>query len=188
MTTIKPAVFLDRDGVLIHEAHYLSCLDQIKLYDDVAEGLKRLKESGFLLIMVTNQSGVSRGYFDETFVKDAYKKINQDLASSGVSLDAIYYCPHHPKGNAPYNIACNCRKPAPGMIQNACQDFEIDLDHSFMIGDKLCDIELAVNGGVKGIQLRTGHGEEEVEKVQAAHPGTPTFERFSGAVCYILGT
>ena len=186
MTTIKPAVFLDRDGVLIHEEHYLSCLEQITLYDDVAEGLKRLKEQGFLLIMVTNQSGVSRGYFDEEFVKAAFEKINKNLSSAEVAIDAMYYCPHHIKGNPPYNIECDCRKPAPGMIQNACRDFEIDLDRSFMIGDKLCDVKLAVNAGVKGIQVLTGHGEEEVEKVQAALPETPICERFTGAVDFIL--
>lgn len=192
MTTIKPAVFLDRDGVLIHEEHYLSKLEQVRLYEDVAEGLKKLQDKGYLLIMVTNQSGVSRGYFDEDFVKEAYQKINRDLSPSGVSLDAMYYCPHHLKGNAPYNVECNCRKPEPGMIYQACAEYksgfevEIDLAHSFMIGDKLCDVQLAANAGVKGLQVKTGHGEEEVEKVQAVLPGTPVFETFSGAVAFIL--
>lgn len=193
MTTIKPAVFLDRDGVLIHEEHYLSKLEQIQLYDDVAEGLKKLKEKGYLLIMVTNQSGVARGYFNRAFVESAYQKVNQDLSAAGVSLDKMYYCPHHPKGNGPDNIVCDCRKPEPGMILQACEeyhskfDIKIDLKHSFMIGDKLCDIKLAEHAGVTGIQVRTGHGEEEAEKVEAAFPNTPIFERFSGAVEYILG-
>jgi D-glycero-D-manno-heptose 1,7-bisphosphate phosphatase len=185
---LKSTVFLDRDGVLIHdrENYYLSQIDQVELYTDVPAGLKKLKEAGYLLIVVTNQSGVARGYFDEKLVNEVYHLINQRLKKEEVQLDAIYYCPHHVKGKAPYNIQCDCRKPALGMLKQACYDFAIDLSHSFLIGDKLSDIEMGVNGGVQSIQLLTGHGKNEKTKVETQYPTTPIFSSFSQAVEFIL--
>jgi D-glycero-D-manno-heptose 1,7-bisphosphate phosphatase len=188
MKSENKAVFLDRDGVLIKDVNYLSSLDQIRMFDDVPAGLKILKEHGFKLIMITNQSGVSRGLFDESFVRKTYDYLNSMLIEYGTSLDALYYCPHHPDGKPPYNIVCNCRKPAAGMIQNASKDHRIDCSQSYMIGDKKCDVELSINAGTSGILLKTGKDDLEVERVESQFPDTPILETFSDAIDFILKT
>ncbi len=185
MTQENKAVFLDRDGVLIHDVHYLSDLKQVHLYPDVAAGLQTLRKKGFKLIMVTNQSGVARGYFDEDFVIETHKYLSSLLLDYGVSLDAEYYCPHHLSGKPPYNKQCNCRKPGPGMIQQASKDHDIDCNLSFVVGDKLSDIELAVNTNSKGILVTTGHGADHSTKVRAKYPQIPIVNSFTEAVLYI---
>ncbi|MBU3917836.1 HAD family hydrolase [bacterium] len=186
MNKRQKAVFLDRDGVLIHEVHYLSRLDQIKLFDDVPDGLIQLKSAGFKLILVTNQSGVARGYFDEKFVHQANDYLNNLLITLKSGLDAIYYCPHHPEGKPPYNIACDCRKPAAGMIQKAVKEHNIDSQQSFVIGDKVSDIELAINSDTQGILLKTGHGKKQSDILAKKYPKVHAFDMFSEAVDYIL--
>ena len=180
------AVFLDRDGVLIHEVNYLSNLKQVNLYSDVPESLKYLKKSGYKLIIVTNQSGVARGYFDEQFVQRTHEKINRLLANFDIQLDGIYYCPHHPDGQNPYSIICECRKPMPGMIFTATKEFKINLAESYMIGDKLSDVELAHNAKITAILLKTGHGQQIAKNVLNKYPKTPVFQTFSAAVNFIL--
>ncbi|MBT4289215.1 MAG: HAD family hydrolase [Deltaproteobacteria bacterium] len=155
-TKLQAAVFLDRDGVLIHDVDYLSDLKDIHIYEDVPEALSKLKKAGFLLIMVTNQSGVARGYFDEKFVEASYGNIQASLQNQSATLDGMYFCPHHIIGRPPYNIKCNCRKPLPGMILEAEKQFNIDLSRSYMLGDKLCDVELAKNSRTVGLLLKTG--------------------------------
>ena len=182
----QPAVFLDRDGVLIHDVDYLSDLNDVKMYDDVPLALSKLKEAGFLLIMITNQSGVARGYFDEAFVKATYQKIQNILQTHMITLDSMFYCPHHIKGKHPYNIDCNCRKPSPGMIFEADKQFNIDLSHSYMIGDKLCDIELALNTGTEGLLLKTGYGKTQAAQVAAKYSDINIFNRIFEAADYIL--
>ena len=186
MITENKAVFLDRDGVLIEDVHYLSRLDDIKIYENVPGGLATLKKNGFKLIMITNQSGVARGYFTESFVQDTYAFLNLRFGESGVPLDGMYYCPHYPGGREPYNIICNCRKPSPGLIEQASQDFNINPAKSFMIGDKKCDIELALNTGVSGILVKTGKGEIEAESVSRLYPQIPILNSFSEAINHIL--
>jgi D-glycero-D-manno-heptose 1,7-bisphosphate phosphatase len=180
------AVFLDRDGVLIHEVQYLSDLKDIELFTDVPESLKQLREAGYLLIMVSNQSGVARGYFDEDFVKRANAKLNRLLRIHGAELDHMYYCPHHPLGNPPYNVACDCRKPAPGLVIDSIQRFSINPLKSYMIGDKLCDISLARNSLLEGLLVRTGHGNKECQKVIQSYPETAIFNTFAEATSHIL--
>ncbi len=184
--TRQAAIFLDRDGVLIHDVRHLSKLEDIQIYTDVPKGLGQLHSTGFKLIMVTNQSGVARGYFPETFIRQSFEHINQSLSSHGVTLDHMYYCPHHPSGQKPYNIRCDCRKPGPGMIKQACEDYEIDLPGSFMLGDKICDIELAINSNITGLLLQTGQGESESMNVASKYPATPVLRTFTQAVNFIL--
>lgn len=186
MKSENKAVFLDRDGVLIEDVHYLSKLEQVSIYEDVPESLSLLKENGFKLILVSNQSGVARGYFDEAFVAKTHNYLNQLLSQKGVKLDAEYYCPHHIAGHNPYNIKCNCRKPAPGMVLQAAQDHSIDIALSHVIGDKTSDIELAENTGCKGILVTTGHGSEHASKVQSKFPHIPIVSSFSEAVFTIV--
>lgn len=186
MTAQKKAVFLDRDGVLIHDVHYLSRLEDIKFYPDVAEGLRRLKAAGYQLVVVTNQSGVSRGFFPESFVIDCHNELNRTLAVHQAQLDHLYFCPHHIDGNPPLNVHCNCRKPAPGMINRAQRELDLDLSQAFMIGDKLSDVEMAVNADVRGILLTTGQGKDAVGPVSVKYPDIPVFTDFTDAVDFIL--
>ncbi|MDD3013444.1 MAG: HAD family hydrolase [Candidatus Gastranaerophilales bacterium] len=156
----KSAVFLDRDGTLIVEIGYLSNPDQLELYKDSAESIKKLNDTGILSILVTNQSGVARGYFGEDTVNLLNQKLLNVLKEKNAYLDAIYYCPHHKKGIIEeYAKDCDCRKPKTGLINQAVADFkDINLEKSYVIGDKICDIELARNAGCKGILLKTGYG------------------------------
>ncbi len=186
MSGENKAVFLDRDGVLIEEVHYLSDLKQVKLFSDIPRNLVRLKAHGFKLIVITNQSGVARGYFPESFVKKTHDYLKQILGSQEAFLDAFYYCPHHTNGQKPYDLSCNCRKPKPGLVEQAVSDYDIDVKKSFMIGDKKSDIGLAENSGLSGILVKTGHGINEVDSVETTFPGTPICDSFTQAVELIL--
>lgn len=187
MTSEKPAVFLDRDGVLIEDAHYLSDLSQVEVYEDVPQGLLKLKNAGFFLVVVTNQSGIARGYFNDDFVNKTHRYLSDIFANSGVSIDQYYFCPHHIDGQPPLNIKCECRKPATGMIQNAAKDFPIDIASSFVVGDKISDIELGINCGANSLLVKTGKGAKHAVEVQKRYPQIPIFENFSRVVDYIVG-
>lgn len=156
---MRPAVFLDRDGTLIEERGYLSKLEDIALFADTPAALRRLRDAGFALVVVTNQAGIARGYFDEAFVQKAHRYLGEMLAAEGIVIDGYYYCPHHPDGLVPeYSRVCRCRKPAPGMVEHAARDLDLDVDRSFVVGDKWLDVELATNAGARGILVRTGYG------------------------------
>ncbi len=156
---MRPAVFLDRDGTLIEERGYLGGLEQIALFPWTIDALRRLKRAGYALVVVTNQAGVARGYFDEPFVREAHRHLASLLAEGGIAMDGYYYCPHHPDGTVPeYRQSCHCRKPGPGMIEAAARDLSLDVARSFVVGDKWLDVGLAVNAGARGILVRTGYG------------------------------
>lgn len=151
---MRSAVFLDRDGTLIEDVGYLSSISQIKVLPRVVDGLKLLKSMGYLLIVVTNQSGVARGFFSEGFVLNVHDILGRLFKDNGVAIDAFYYCPHHPtEGFPPYNVNCDCRKPKTGMIKRAICEYDIDISNSWVIGDSLVDVQLARNAGCKGILL-----------------------------------
>jgi len=157
----RAAVFLDRDGTLIEFKNYLRSLEETKLLPHAAEGLRILRDAGYLLVVITNQSGVARGYFTEEFVKETNNKIAELFVEQGVSIDAFYYCPHHPDyGIEPYRQDCACRKPKTGMIRKAVSDFCIDLSESWVIGDNVPDIRMAINANIKSALVKTGYGEE----------------------------
>ncbi len=156
---LKPAIFLDRDGTINREVEYLSKVSDLSLIDGAATAIGRLAQAGFLIVVVTNQSGVARGYFDEHTVKRINSTLAQMLEQEGAHVDAWYYCPHHPEaGYPPYRTECSCRKPATGMVEQACRDLDIDMASSFVIGDSLRDIELAWNCGMGAVLVKTGHG------------------------------
>jgi D-glycero-D-manno-heptose 1,7-bisphosphate phosphatase len=156
---MRPAVFLDRDGTLIEERNYLDRLDLIAPFPGVASALARLRDAGFALVVVTNQAGVARGLFDERFVRAAHEHLAALFARDGIILDGYYYCPHHPEGVVDaYRRECRCRKPAPGMVEEAARDLDLDVARSFVVGDKWLDVELASNAGARGILVRTGYG------------------------------
>jgi histidinol-phosphate phosphatase family protein len=175
------AVFIDRDGTLIHERHYLRRVKDICLFADAVASIKKLKCAGYKVVMVTNQSGIGRGYLTEKKLLEIHAHLEKRLAAAGASLDGVYYCPHHP------DAACGCRKPKLGMVEAARKRFSIDLKRSFTIGDHAGDVKLGQAMGGSGIFVMTGHGREEFPKL-AAKGAKPDFvaKNLSSAVRYIL--
>ena len=152
---MNQAVFLDRDGVINKDLSYVYKKEDLFLLDNVCEGLISLAELGYKLIVITNQSGVARGYFTEEDVKLFHEEISKRLALKNCFLDAFYYCPHYPGGSVSrYALECDCRKPKLGMVHIAQKDFDLDLEGSVVIGDKISDMELAKNIGCMGIQIQ----------------------------------
>lgn len=146
-------VIMDRDGTLIEERNYLCHPDQVALLPRVADGLHRLRSLGLGLIVVTNQSGVGRGYFDEARLHQIHRRLIELLAECGLTIDGIFHCPHTPDQN------CLCRKPRVGLVQKASQELEFNPAEAFVIGDKPCDIQLGQSIGARALLVRTGYGE-----------------------------
>jgi D-glycero-D-manno-heptose 1,7-bisphosphate phosphatase len=158
---MKKAVFFDRDGTINEEAGYIRDLNNLKLISGAAEAIEKLRKSGFLAILITNQSGPARGYYSEDWVKKLNDRVQELLNENGTKLDSMYYCPHLPDGTVPeYTKECDCRKPNTRLFLNAKNDFDIDLKNSFMLGDKATDVEAGHNAGCKSILLKTGYGEQ----------------------------
>ncbi len=150
------AVFLDRDGTLIIDADYLSRIEQIQLIPEMLSVCKTLQLAGFKLFIVSNQSGVARGMFDEATVLAVNAHLLKMLAGQGVVIEKCFYCPHHPSGKNPvYTKECTCRKPGPGMLLQAAEEFSIDLSQSIMIGDKECDVQAGQAAGCKSFLVQT---------------------------------
>lgn len=153
------AVFLDRDGTINEEVGYLCEVDRLRFIPGVVRALTTLSQAGFKLIVVTNQAGVAKGYYSESAVQVMHAEIAKRLARQGAYIDAFYYCPHHPAATVEqYQLRCGCRKPMPGMILSAAEAYGIDLSQSYMIGDKLSDIEAGRQAGCNTILVRTGYG------------------------------
>ncbi len=154
------AVFLDRDGTICEEVGYLDSVERMRLIPRAAEAVRRINARGFKTIVVTNQSGVARGYFTEERLQTLHEELIRQLKEEGAHLDAIYYCPHHPEGEtSPYRVICDCRKPATGLLRKAAEELDVDLNASFLIGDHYSDVECAHRAGARGILLLTGHGQ-----------------------------
>jgi D-glycero-D-manno-heptose 1,7-bisphosphate phosphatase len=158
------AVFIDRDGTISEEVGYINHPSRFRIFPYAAEAIKRLHENGWLAILVTNQAGVARGYFSEEMIHSVHAVLTGELANGGAKLDAIYYCAHHPSvGEPPYRSDCDCRKPKPGLITRATQELDIDVNQSWMVGDRYSDIELARNAGLKSAFVLSGYGLGEWE-------------------------
>lgn len=152
----RPAVFLDRDNTLNIDPGYLSDPDALELFADVPEGLARLKKCGLLLLVLSNQSGIGRGYYTAADARAVNAKINAILPREA-AIDAFYFCPHTPEEG------CSCRKPAPGLLEQACRDFDVDLNRSFMVGDKESDVLLGRQAGLKTLLLNREGLKRETE-------------------------
>ena len=165
MNKKRSAVFLDRDGTLIEDIGYLKDEKDLKLIEGASESIRNLNKHNIPAILVTNQSGVARGYFTEDTVKHINQALSSMLKQDNAYLDGIYYCPHHIKGSVEkYTKVCSCRKPNPDLIQQAVEDFkDMDISKSYVIGDKAIDIELARNAGCKGILVKTGYGSKVID-------------------------
>ena len=173
MRSKHPAVFLDRDGTLMQDVDYCGDAKDVHLYDGVSDALGRLKRRGYKLIVITNQSGIGRGYFGEEQYKAVEREVARQIGDD--VIDATYYCPHLPQDG------CRCRKPSPDMIVRAAEDYQLDLAQSFFVGDKRSDIECGRNAGVKTILVRTGYGND-------VNPQLPDFvaENLNAAADLIL--
>ena len=153
----RGAVFFDRDGTLNVDKDYLCKIEDFEWLEDAPQAIQWANERGFFVIVVTNQSGVARGYFSEEDVRRLHAWMNEDLARFHAHIDAFYYCPHLPKGSvAAYAADCDCRKPKPGVVERACAEFGIDKSASLMVGDKPRDVECAEAAGVRGVLYEGG--------------------------------
>jgi D-glycero-D-manno-heptose 1,7-bisphosphate phosphatase len=167
---VKPkAAFIDRDGVINEERNYVHRIEDFVLLPGVAQGLALLRDAGFRLIVVTNQAGIARGYYDQGVMDRLHDHLREQLALQGVALDAIYFCPHHPSGSVKeLAFECDCRKPAPGMLLQAAKDFDIDMSASVLIGDKLSDVQAGKRAGVgRVVIVESGHKVEDAAPLQA---------------------
>lgn len=149
---MKPCIFFDRDGTLIEERNYLSDPSGVALIVGAAEAVRLARAHGYLAVVLTNQSGVGRGYFTLDDVRRVNDRMLALLAAAGAHVDGIYVCPHAPEDG------CGCRKPRTGLVEQAARELDIDLPRSWMIGDKAADVELARNAGMRGVLVLTGYG------------------------------
>lgn len=160
---MRPAIFLDRDGVLCVEKSYVTRLDDLEIFQYARGCVNEIHQKGYLAICITNQSAVARGILSEDKLREMNKYL---IAQTG--LDAVYYCPHHPDGKPPYGIMCDCRKPKTGLIQKAAKEWKIDMSRSYMVGDRASDIICGQNAGLKTALLESGYGTNRLE--QAVEP------------------
>lgn len=151
------AVFLDRDGTLNVDKGYVHHIEDWEWIPGALNAIVSLKKAGFLVIIITNQAGIARGYYDEADMTNLHTRINEELKEHGATIDGFYYCPHHPE----FSEVCECRKPRPGMIDKAVQDFDIDKGRSWLVGDKASDIQAGLAAGVKSILVLTGYGNKD---------------------------
>src|SRR3990172_4315842 len=180
------AIFLDRDGTLNEDPGYLGDPDRVQLFPDVGETLFRLKsEFNFLLIVISNQSGVARGLITKEQIELVNERINSLLNKYNVSIDAFYYCPFHPEFNN--EEESKCRKPSPEMVLQAASDFNVDLSKSYLIGDAVADIECGINAGLKTILVQTGYGRDSLSILQIENK-MPSFvaNNFSDITNFII--
>jgi D-glycero-D-manno-heptose 1,7-bisphosphate phosphatase len=163
----RPAVFLDRDGTISEEVGYLNDASHFRMFPFTAAAIRRLNEAELPVIVVTNQSGVGRGFFPESSVHSIHELMQKQLLEAGARVDAIYYCPHSTEHD------CECRKPKPGMLAQAAREHGLDLRRSFVVGDRYGDVNAAHNAGARGILVRTGYGEVELTSDEKAWPAPP---------------
>lgn len=173
---MNKAIFLDRDGTINEEVNYLHRPEDFRFLPGVPQALKMLTDSGFKLIVVTNQAGVARGYYTEEDVKSLHNYVNRLLEPYGTGIHSFYYCPHHPEhGLGQYKRDCRCRKPDIGLFLRAEAETPVDKEHSYMIGDKLLDIQAGKRYGIPSILVGTGYGTEH--RRQSA--GAPYYDYFA---------
>ena len=181
-SVLRSAVFLDRDGTIAEEVGYLNHVSRFRMFPYAAAAIRSFNERNLAVIVITNQSGVGRGYYPESVVRSVNDLMTHQLAAEGAHIDAIYYCPHTPAEN------CSCRKPKTGMLVRAANEYCLDLDQSFVVGDRYGDIQLAHNVRARSILVRTGYGEGELAWHAAKWAVQPNFiaGNLSDAAVWIL--
>lgn len=176
-------MFIDRDGTIAEEMGYLNHISRFQMFPFVAGAIRRLNDAHLPVMVITNQSGVARGFFPEALVHAIHERMKEQLGAGHVHVDAIYYCPHSSEDR------CNCRKPKPGLLERAAREHCLDLQRSFVVGDRYVDIELAHRVGARGILVRTGYGEGELTWKASTWPQPPDFiaTDLAAASDWILG-
>jgi D-glycero-D-manno-heptose 1,7-bisphosphate phosphatase len=170
----KPAVFIDRDGTINEQMGYINHISRFVLLPETAEALIILNRHDYLAIVISNQSGVARGYFPIDLVEKVHSKMRAMLQKEGAVIDGIYFCPHYEGGIVPeYSIACDCRKPRTGLIEMACENFDIDMANSYVVGDRCMDIDMAHRSNLKGVLVTTGYGLGDIDYVLPSSPSKP---------------
>ena len=186
---LRPCVFLDRDGCLIEEVDYLTQPEQVRVIHGSAAAVRRLNEAGLLAIMVSNQSGVARGFLTEEMLQRIHARLKAKLARRHARLDGVYYCPYHQQAKVKqYRQDSPLRKPQPGMVELAAREYPIDVSRSYVVGDKNSDIDLGKNCGMKTVLVLTGYGKAHGEKRRAMGAEPPDFvaANLARAVDWIL--
>ncbi|MDX8335823.1 D-glycero-beta-D-manno-heptose 1,7-bisphosphate 7-phosphatase [Candidatus Cetobacterium colombiensis] len=168
---MKKVVFLDRDGTINIEKSYLHKWEDFEFEKNAIEGLKELKDLGYEFIVVTNQSGIGRGYYTEEDLETLNDRMVTELKKFGIEILECFYCPHHPeKGEGKYKIECDCRKPNPGMLLEGIKKYNVDVNNSFMIGDKKGDLKAGEKASLKSILVLTGYGEKTAANLKEEYP------------------
>jgi len=179
---LKRAVFVDRDGTINEEGGYLFRIEDCRFIPGSLEAIEQLNLAGFLVVVITNQSGIARGYYSEADLDQLHLYMAREIASAGGRIAGWYYCPHHPDYPGD-GSNCDCRKPMPGMIQRAAHELGIDLASSWMVGDKIADVNAGSAAGCQTILVKTGYGEAEAV---SALPGQITLDDFCAAAAHII--
>lgn len=157
--SLRPAIFMDRDGTLSHEVGYVNHPSRFELFPWSIDAVRLVNRAGWAAVVVTNQAGVARGYFPEAVIHEVHAGMNAAMQAGGARFDGVYFCPHHPSvGEPPYRLDCDCRKPRPGLLKRAEAELGLDLARSWVVGDRHGDLQLAWNVGAKGALVKSGYG------------------------------
>ncbi len=187
-TRYERAVFLDRDGTIIEEVGYLDRPERVEFFPWTIDAIRVLNRAGLAVVLVSNQSGIARGFFTESVVDAVHARMAEMLAKGGAHIDAYYYCPHHPDGRVPALAkVCECRKPARGLVDRAVAEFGVDPGRSFVVGDRWLDVGLARTVGAKGVLVRTGYGDSEERKGSKDVTADAIVDNLIAASSWILG-
>ncbi len=185
----SPAVFLDRDGTINEQMGYINHISRFHLLPGVALAIQRLNQKKIPVIIVTNQSGLARGYFPEELLTAVHEKMHRQLAEQGAHVDGIYICPHHPEAKEKrYRLDCSCRKPKTGLLEQAARELNINLKSSFMVGDRWSDLRCGVRVGVTPVLVLTGYGRGDLQYIGPSQQVQPAYvaDDLSAAVSWIL--
>jgi D-glycero-D-manno-heptose 1,7-bisphosphate phosphatase len=185
--SVRPAVFLDRDGTLSEERGFIDRLELLEIFPWTSDAIRLLNRAGFAVVVVTNQSAIGRGIIDLPFLQTVHDAFDRHLAQSGARVDRYYYCPHHPDARLPeYRMVCRCRKPGPGMIEQATTELGLDPSRSFMVGDRLIDVACGHAAGVRSLLVRSGHSAHRGEAPPGLSEPDAILNNLMEAVGWIL--
>ena len=186
---MRPAVFLDRDGTINEQMGYINHISRFVMLPRAAAAIRLLNDQGIPVVVVSNQSGLARGYFPESLIKEVHAKMTEALAQEGAHIDGIYICPHHPEAKEErFRLACDCRKPKPGLFHKAAADLGLDLSRSYVVGDRWSDLKAAAAVHAKGVLVLTGYGRGDFEYIGPVQTVQPTYvaEDLYAAVQWIV--
>lgn len=188
-TTRRPAVFFDRDGTINEQMGYINHITRFHLLPGVGQAIRSLNDAGLPVAVVTNQSGLARGYFPESLLDEVHEKMRRQLALEGARIDGLYICPHHPEAKEErFRLACNCRKPKTGLLEQAAAELGLDLARSYMVGDRWSDLRCGAAVGATTVLVLTGYGRGDACYIGPTQPVQPNYvaEDLQDAVQWIL--